>query len=278
MTDQNHVEPVVEIQTEPKPGSPGVMRRIFRILFRLLVSVVIGLALGAGLYFGAVRLYRETIVPIQNYEDRIADLERTSERLGQIVESSSRELQDRQAALEGRLAEQAEDIASVEALVEASQQDLREQRRILGELPELEAGLAQVALELGDLTILVGELEAAIASGDLPAQQVQRTATYLRAMSMLTRAQLELERVNLGFAAEQVEAARATVRELVDDEGADSYGDEALIGTILQRLDVILSELPGRPDVAANDLEAVWRLFTQALQPVQLEEPDSGGE
>jgi hypothetical protein len=126
----------------------------------------------------------------------------------------------------------------------------------------------------------VEQLEADIATGDLSAQRVQRTAVYLRAMSLLTRARLELDRDNLGFAGEQVNAARETLNELivVDPQAEDIDGDEALIVTILERLDLVLLDLPMRPNVAGDELEAVWKLFIEALQTVQLDEIDAGGE
>ena len=139
--------------------------------------------------------------------------------------------------------------------------------------------MEEVTLALGSVSMLVEQLENEIAAGDLPAQRVQRTAVYLRAMSLLTRAQLELDRDNLGFAAEQVEAARETLGELVkaDPEEEESLED-ALLATILERLDLVLSDLPNRPKVAADELEAVWKFFMEALQPVQLEQPETGGE
>jgi hypothetical protein len=98
-------------------------------------------------------------------------------------------------------------------------------------------------------------------------------------MSMLTRAQLELDRDNLGFAAEQVVAARETLGELINvDPEAEASVDDALLATILERLDLVLLDLPTRPKVAADELEAVWKLFMEALQPVQLEQPETGGE
>ena len=198
----------------------------------------------------------------------------------QAVESESEALNNRQAELEGRLATNAEALASAEALVEATQQDLREQRRVLSAVEDLEAEVESMSLALGDLAILVEQLEADVASGDLPAQRVQRTAIYLRAMSLLTRAQLELDRNNLGFAAEQVRAAGDILRELTiaDPEHEESYGDEELVASIVERLDIALSDLPDRPQTAGDELEAVWSLMLEALQPEAVEADTAGGE
>jgi chromosome segregation ATPase len=271
---------LVDISQEVQSTSePGVMRRVGRVIFRTLVAIIIGLALGMGLYYGSIRLYREAIEPIQNYEERISELERSLDQVRNTLESENLELDNRQASIEGRLAEHAEAVASVEALVQATQQDLREQRRILSTVEELEEEMEEVTLALGSVSLLVEQLENEIAAGDLPAQRVQRTAVYLRAMSLLTRAQLELDRDNLGFAAEQVEAARETLGELekADPEEEESL-EEPLLATILERLDLVLSDLPNRPQVAADELEAVWKFFMEALQPVQLEQPETGGE
>jgi hypothetical protein len=277
---EDTTELVESSQEMQSTNEPGVMRRIGRIVFRTLVTVIVGLALGLGLYYGSIRLYREAIEPIQNYEDRISELERSLEQVTLAFETESKALNTRQAAIEGRLAVNAETLASVEALIDSTQQDLREQRRILSTVNDLTVEMEGVTLALGDLTLLVEKLESDIAAGDLPAQRVQRTAVYLRAMSLLTRAQLELDRDNLGFAADQVVAAKETLGELinVDPEAEESLGDDALVLTILERIDLVLLDLPNRPKVAADELEAVWKLFIEALQPVQLPEPETGGE
>jgi predicted RNase H-like nuclease (RuvC/YqgF family) len=271
---------LVEISQEVQSTSePSMMRRVGRVVFRTLITIIVGLALGMGLYYGSIRLYREAIEPIQNYEDRISELERSLDQVSNTLESENIELHNRQAGIEGRLAEYAEAVASVEALVQATQQDLRDQRRIISSIEDIEKEMEELTLALGSVSTLVEQLEIDVEAGELTDQQVQRTAVYLRAMSMLTRAQLELDRDNLGFAAEQVVAARETLGELINvDPEAEASVDDALLATILERLDLVLLDLPTRPKVAADELEAVWKLFMEALQPVQLEQPETGGE
>jgi predicted RNase H-like nuclease (RuvC/YqgF family) len=271
---------LVEISQEVQSTSePSMMRRVGRVVFRTLITIIVGLALGMGLYYGSIRLYREAIEPIQNYEDRISELERSLDQVSNTLESENIELHNRQAGIEGRLAEYAEAVASVEALVQATQQDLRDQRRIISSIEDIEKEMEELTLALGSVSTLVEQLEIDVEAGELTDQQVQRTAVYLRAMSMLTRAQLELDRDNLGFAAEQVVAARETLGELINvDPEAEASVDDVLLATILERLDLVLLDLPTRPKVAADELEAVWKLFMEALQPVQLEQPETGGE
>ncbi len=280
MTEEMKYEAVQGEEVERRSEVPGVMRKLGRVLFRTLVAIIVGLAIGIGLYYGALRLYREAIEPIQGYGDRILDLERRLDLLSKDMEVESQELNDRQASIEGRLAMQAEALASVEALVDAAQEDLREQRGILNAVGELEGQVEDLTLAVDNVSSLVEQFELEIVAGDLTAQRVHRTATYLRAMNLLTRAQLELDRDNYGFAAEQIAAARAIMSGLivVDETSGESVGDEALVGLILERLDAVLLDLPSRPAVAGDGLEAVWKLFMEAVQPVQLEQPETGGE
>jgi hypothetical protein len=280
MTEEMNAE-VVEREDEIRNATqPGLMSRILRVTFRILIAIVIGLALGAGIYYGFLRLYRDAIEPIQTYEARIGDLENSLEFLKEDVGIDNAELTDRQAVIEGRLAEQGEAIASVEALVAAAQEDLREQRIVLGTVEDLQGDLEELSLSLGAVSLQVEQLEADIASGDLPAQKVQRTAIYLQAMTLLTRARLELDRDNTGFAGQQIVAAQAALNRLLpaESEVEVTYGDEQLVIAILERLDLILADLRDRPAVAEDELEAVWKLFLEALQPVQLEEIEAGGE
>jgi len=276
MTEETKTVIVEADLAEPNLAEPSVMGRILRVLFRILVTVVVGLTLGAGLYFGAVRLYREAVEPIQGYEARIGDLERSLDLLSEELETDSSQITTRQVEIEGRLAEQGEAIASVEALVKSAQMDLREQRTILSTVEDMNETLDDLSMALGSISIRVESLEEEIAAGDLPAQRVQGTVVYLRAMTLLTRARIELDRDNLGFAAEQVETARAALSDLVESDMI-SENDERLT-TILDRLDLALQDIRSRPVAAADELEAVWKLFIEATEPLQLEEIEAGGE
>jgi len=276
MTEETNTVIAETDLAEPNLAEPSVMGRILRVLFRILVAVVVGLTLGAGLYFGAVRLYREAIEPIQGYEARIGDLERSLDLLSEELETDSSQITTRQVEIEGRLAEQGEAIASVEALVKSAQMDLREQRAILSTVEDMNETLDDLSMALGSISLRVEALEEEIAAGDLPAQRVQGTVVYLRAMTLLTRARIELYRDNLGFAAEQVEAARAALSDLVLSDTL-SENDE-LLTTILGRLDLVLQDIRSRPVAAADELEAVWKLFIEATEPLQLEEIEAGGE
>ena len=276
MTEETKTVIVEADLAEPNLAEPSVMGRILRVLFRILVAVVVGLTLGVGLYFGAIRLYREAVEPIQGYEARIGDLERSLDLLSEELETDSSQITTRQVEIEGRLAEQGEAIASVEALVKSAQMDLREQRTILSTVEDMNETLDDLSIALGSISVLVESLEEEIAAGDLPAQRVQGTVVYLRAMTLLTRARIELDRDNLGFAAEQVEAARAALSDLVLSDTL-SENDE-LLTTILGRLDLALQDIRSRPVAAADELEAVWKLFIEATEPLQLEEIEAGGE
>ena len=276
MTEETKTVIVEADLAEPNLAEPSVMGRILRVLFRILVTVVVGLTLGAGLYFGAVRLYREAVEPIQGYEARIGDLERSLDLLSEELETDSSQITTRQVEIEGRLAEQGEAIASVEALVKSAQMDLREQRTILSTVEDMNETLDDLSMALGSISVRVESLEEEIAAGDLPAQRVQGTVVYLRAMTLLTRARIELDRDNLGFAAEQVETARAALSDLVESDMI-SENDERLT-TILDRLDLALQDIRSRPVAAADELEAVWKLFIEATEPLQLEEIEAGGE
>jgi hypothetical protein len=280
MTEDTNSEVIQNEAKEDQTTQPGLISRILRVLFRVFVAVLVGLAIGLGIYFGALRIYRDAIEPIQNYEARIGELEQSLARLDDDLQNDTNALNDRQAEIEGKLVEQGEAIASVEALIAAAQQDLREQRRVLASVDELQQESTDLSVMITDLLTRVDQIEAEIDSGDLPALKVQRTAVYLRAMTLLTRAQLELDRNNLGFAEEQVVFARDALQGLLPPEpvAGEPYGDGEILIDIIARLEGIIADLPGRPNTAGDDLETVWGLFLQALQPVQSVEIEAGGE
>ena len=277
MSEEHNTEKPDPMLMEQTPSRPGVISRILRTFLRIVIAVVIGLALGGGLYYGALRIYREAIEPIQSYGSRIDDLESSLAQLQDKLRTDSAEIGARQAEIEGGLAEQSEAVASAIALIEAAQTELREQRAALRAMGDLQGELEDVSLALGAVALQVEQLEADILSGDLPARKVQRTAVYLRAMTLLTRARLELDRANLGFAREQVEAAKSTLSELAP-AADEELGDEQLLADIQALLDRALQDLPLRPGVAGDVLEAAWGLLQEALQPAQPEADNVGGE
>jgi hypothetical protein len=280
MTEETKPDEIQTNNQTEQPKQPGFFTRILRVLFRVLVAILVGLAIGLGIYFGALRFYRDAIEPIQNYESRIGELEESLARLGEDIQGDSDTLNSGQAAIEGKLVEQGEEIASVEALIAAVQQDLREQRRVLAAVDDLHMQSEEISDLVTELVERVELIEEEIASGDLPAQRVQRTAVYLQAMTFLSRARLELDRSNLGFAEEQVVAARDAVQSLVPLEptASEVYGDEEILTDILERLEGVIADLPTRADTAGNDLETVWGLFLEALQPEQTTESETGAE
>ena len=75
-------------------------------------------------------------------------------------------------------------------------------------------------------------------------------------MTLISRARLELLQSNFGLAQENLEQARASF----DDQ---LLGDDSPILAVLERLDLAIQALPDTPSVAAQDLEAAWRLLAE---------------
>ncbi len=116
-------------------------------------------------------------------------------------------------------------------------------------MADLEETLADQQSELEDLAEAEDEPSAEL-------QALQDQIQRLQAMTLISRARLELLRANYGLAQENLEGARA----IFDDQ---LLAEDSPIISVLGRLDLAIQALPDSPSVAAQDLEAAWRLLAE---------------
>ncbi len=166
------------------------------------------------------------------------------------------------ASLESIQAAQAEAEARLEeaqAALGQAQADLDDLVQQLDDIDQAVEGLAQTASESDEeIQALEGELQAFTE----PVADLQYEQVLLRALDLLTRAELHLAQGNAGLARLDVAAARALLSELQTRLPAH-YQDA--MATILTRLDLVLGNLPGAPDLARGDLDVAWQLLLRGL-------------
>ena len=120
-------------------------------------------------------------------------------------------------------------------------------------------GLAQAASQSDEkVEALEGELQAVTA----PVADLQYDQHLLRALDLLTRAELHLAQGNAGLARSEVAVARALLSDLQTQLPA-RYQDA--MAAILTRLDLVLGNLPGATDLARGDLDVAWQLLLRGL-------------
>jgi chaperonin cofactor prefoldin len=189
------------------------------------------------------------------------------------VEASVTSLQaaqvEAQAAMDDLLAAQAATGASLESLQAAqaeAEARLGEAQAALDDLARQLAGIDQAVEDLAQaasqsdekLQALEGELQAVT----VPVANLLYDQYLLRALDLLTRAELHLAQGNAGLARSEVAAARALLSDLQTQLPAH-YQDA--MAAILTRLDLVLGNLPGAPDLARGDLDVAWQLLLRGL-------------
>jgi chromosome segregation ATPase len=255
--------------SEPEAGERKVsfFSRVMRFLLRFLIVMLLGGVFGVAIYFGVPTLYRSAIEPMQVNTQRIAELE---EALNQVQTTSSRQVEqagERLVEIEGRLAEQGEALAAMEAELEVVQTSLDDQRDRVSQLRNLVDRVEDLTSDMDEMVTRVETLEATLTSVELPAASIGRQLQLIRAMTLLTKARLWLVQDNLGLAAEEITTARNLLDEVI---GAEQDGEDEVLEQIVEKLDLALIDIRTTPIVAADELEIAWKLLVEATKPASL--------
>jgi len=257
--------------TEPAK-KPGIAGRIARFLLRMLVVVVLGIVLGAGLFYGTIDLYRNTIEPLRTVDSRLSELEAKLELQNESTQAQVGALQDRAAELEGSATASGETISEMEAQIGTLQLELEQQNDQITAFKVITDRLASLTQDLSALSERVNGIEGVLASADLPTQRILRDLQLLRAMTLLTRARVSLNQVNLGLAQVDMLAARDIL--VAVQPGTDETpipADAPSLRAALERLDSALVSVLTNQALAGEELEICWQyLITITAPPSEL--------
>lgn len=233
---------------------------LISFLAALVIAVVLGWPKLRERYLDPIDETERAVSALQtdftSQEDRVASLE---EQLASIDSMSGTELGSLSVTMEdlrgantnltNELAAATESLndtnATLEGLgtrVDRIDETLATQNTRLEQLDELSVSLA------GDLND----------TNEAAAQQLG----FIKATELLSRARLFLYQANYGLATADVAGARA---ELVKLSGANAAAD---LDGVVQRLDVVLANLPERPVAAAADLDVAWQSLLTPDAPV----------
>ena len=257
----------------PDPAKkPGIAGRIARFLLRMLVVVVLGMALGAGLFYGMIDLYRNTIEPLSTVDGRLTELEAKLELQNETNKAQVRALQARAAELEGSVIISGETISELDAQLGALQLEVDRQNDQITAFTLITDRLANLTQTIDGLSDRVDILEGVLASDDLPTQRILRDLQLLRAMTLLTRARVSLNQVNLGLAQGDMLAARDILATVQPQAGETLIpADAPSLQAALEHLDGALASVLGNQAVAEEELEICWQyLITITAPPSEL--------
>ncbi len=236
-----------------------------RAVLRLIVVILAGVILAGLLYMGFVLIYQQAILPARENAARISLLETQqasqNEALGQRLEKLQQqftELGNQMIILQDEFAALKRD----QELIQSTQQAYPLQ---LKRLEDLEKKLSEVQKTSQQALELAEENQQTIASGDL-LKEAEYRLTVLKSALLIQRARMLLSQANFGLARNEILAARLLLVELQNNASEEQ---KAELAAWIGRLDSALVNLPDRPVMAANDLQAAENLI---LLPPILEE------
>lgn len=232
----------------PEPG-PGRTRRFFRTLWkvtkRLLILAIIA-GIGLAVYFGWPEVQSRYLDPITSNSQGVSDLENQSVQLEARIALLEQQVVDLVGASEG-IPARLDDL-------EASSLEAAEATADLGsQLEALERRLDRLADEVDGIAADQSALQAEVAgvTADMAAQ-----VELLKAMELLSRARLFVYQANYGLAEQDVVTAIGILGALEPATLADGVLSETLF-----RLDRVVTSLPTRPALAADDLDIAWQVL-----------------
>jgi hypothetical protein len=233
------------------------------VVFLVLLALIV-----VGVYFGVPKIYRDLVLPVRENTARLDALEQSlaADRASLLERLDN--LQLRLNQLEVARAASSGEEAGLQSDVQALRSDLDGFALSLSRLDTIEGEIASLTEWLSFTSTRVMGMENSFTdpSGDLGG--LRRDVAQLKALNLLTRAQVHLAQNNFGIAREDTAMARAV---LVDLRLTAPEAEWAQIEAWIARLDLALVNLPNFPVLAAGDLEQAYQLMAAAMQPASVQ-------
>ncbi len=244
------------------PALDAFLRAVLRLIIVLgIVGAVVGLVT-----FGTVAYYQQAVRPASENATRMAHLE-TAQALNQEQQTTQlRQLEARISAIESQRAIDGGNLADLTGNVQSLQVALDQQNQALSQLAQIETDLTSLSYISSYNATQTAGFSVTLQAGDPTVAQLQRDLQLLRASQYLDQARILLAQSNYGEAELSVFHARQALEILLEQV---NESQQPLVSGWLQRIDVVRSELPAYPALAAQDLEIAWGSMLQgfSLQP-----------
>ena len=274
---------------------------LFKFLVRLIFVIVLAVAIGTGLYYaiayGLPAIDRAYLQPVRDNTAAIAELQSQAEQNATHSADQLTALQDRITALEVQNDTNLNTIDSLQTQLDSMGALAEEQAALITQVAELEDALATLdkafqgaetelgtsMTELQEMTAgnrdAIDGILAAMAADDFPIDQAYADLQLVKAMALLTRAQVFIFQDNFGLATTDIEEAR----NLLIAVGSDPALEGLELEPVLNRLSLALAGLPQTPELASADLAAAWELLVDGIsveavetaEPVETEQTES---
>lgn len=254
------------MSSDPQPTTPFVLalQAFLRGLGRLLVIVLLVGLIAAAFYYALPLVYRELVLPVRETSARLDALSEqiTNDRTTMNIQLKA--VQARLNQLEITNAASNAKTADIQSGLESLRKDLGELQTSLERLDQLEKDLKAMDTRQAQSAGLLATLEEGFRAPGGKLDSLRREVETLKAMNLLTRAEVNLAQNNFGLAKNDVMAARDV---LLAMHGSLPEDEKANVTAWIARLDLALANLPAFPLIAANDLEAAYQMLALGVLP-----------
>jgi hypothetical protein len=233
--------PIDVPETPPAPARPTAgqrVRRFFELLLRLISWIIIFTVFGAALFYTVPLLYQRFVVPVEQNTVQVAELQAQQQQLEQQLSA----LQEQFAALETGQGENTQSLSELD-----------------DRIAELETGIDSHTESLAALEKMQSELQE---QDELTSSELARQIDLMKSMELLSRARLYMYQSNFGLARADVRAAHDLLVEIQPDTKGSLARE---LDAVIQRLDLVLSNLPAFPIAAADDLDIAWQILISGM-------------
>ena len=260
----NNVEPPAPPPSQTPSAFVVALQAFLRGLVRLLViAMLIGL-LGVAFYYALPLAYRELVLPVRETSARLDALTTQINSDRTSMSEQLKAVQTRLNDLETASAAEGAKSADIQGGVNNLRSDLVALQTSLSRLDQLEKDLKALDSRQGQTTQQLATMEQSLRAPGGKIDSLRRDVETLKAMNLLTRAEVNLAQNNFGLAKNDVLAARDV---LLSMRSSLPEADQANVATWIARLDLALGNLPAFPLIAANDLETAYQLLALGVLP-----------
>jgi hypothetical protein len=240
------------------------MQAFLRGLGRLLIIVLLVGLVAAAFYYALPLVYRELVLPVRETSARL-------DALGEQITSDRTSMNEQLKAVQARLnqletnsAAADANTADIQSGLNSLRKDMDQLQASLERLDQLEKDLKTLDTRQSQSAGQLATLEQSFRAPGGKLDTLRREVDTLKAMNLLTRAEVNLAQNNFGLAKNDVLAARDVLLAMRSSQPA---AEQDAISAWIVRLDLALGNLPAFPLIAANDLEAAYQMLAIGILP-----------
>lgn len=249
--------------TYPTPGSrPSFWAGVARTLKHLLIILLILAVIAGALYLAAFYVYPNLIAPVQRNSADLIDVStrqaQENQQLGMRLSTQSARIN----ALEGQKSQQDEQIAELQARLDAAEKALQSDATSLAKLDQIASQLDSLEQQMRANQDATSSLTTTLQDPNSPLASLRREVQFIKVMDLVNRSRTMINQNNPGLAKQDLAAAKDMLTAIEKDAPS---GVVDTLGSLTGRIDLALAELPNYPALATGDVDILWQMLLSGL-------------